>query len=259
MASKRNVSTKETTLQELQDAMQARQGQGSDEPVQRVSIGNRPASGQKSESRPASGQKSDNPFFAALNAARRITAQRPQDEQPAEFETLKSCMSQLDEQSRTQVVFRLVVPVLKGEVPVQSLFAAARTSGQNLVDVGFKVSKIRAALEAEGVGIGVLAGYGTDDRKIIVPKSVNGKEWLHVNLGNDVLSAAIEQMRAEGRINGARVLMRYFNDRDESRLRREARRAEATSLEETSAETPSEAPTETAPEATDASTESSDA
>ncbi|MEX2144999.1 MAG: hypothetical protein WD712_01310 [Candidatus Spechtbacterales bacterium] len=252
MASKRSVSPKEITpeqIENLQTQMQENQISGSSESeakaparAPRASIGNRAPSGQGSE----------NPFFAALNAAKRITTRRPHEEQPEEFEDLQNRMDQLNEQSRAQVVFRLVVPVLSGRVPVQSLFAAARTSGQNLLDVGFKSAKLRQALEVEGLNHTALANYGTEDRKIIVPKSENGKEWLHVNLGNDLVSAAAEQMRNEGRVKGARVLMEYFSVRDEKRLLRQARHANETS---------SEASAETAPETTEAaevSEESSD-
>ena len=258
MANKRNVSAAE-----LQAAMQGNQGQGSDEPiedrsdepVQRVSIGNRPASGQKSESRPASGQKSDNPFFAALNAARRITERRPQEDQAEEWNELKSCMSQLDAQSQTQVVFRLVVPVLREETTVQSLFAAARASERNLVDVAFKVGAILKMLRAEGMLVTDLLNYGTEEEKILSIRPVKGsdeKSFLHPTLKGEVISAAAAQLQAEGRVKGARELRVYLNRHDEQRVIRQARRAGMDSPA-------TEAPAESTPEATDASTESPDA
>ena len=248
MANKRNVSAAE-----LQAAMQGNQGQGSDEPiedrsdepVQRVSIGNRPASG----------QKSDNPFFAALNAARRITERRPQEDQAEEWNELKSCMSQLDAQSQTQVVFRLVVPVLREETTVQSLFAAARASERNLVDVAFKVGAILKMLRAEGMLVTDLLNYGTEEEKILSIRPVKGsdeKSFLHPTLKGEVISAAAAQLQAEGRVKGARELRVYLNRHDEQRVIRQARRAGMDSPA-------TEAPAESTPEATDASTESPDA
>ncbi|MDP4010440.1 MAG: hypothetical protein Q8P37_01080 [Candidatus Spechtbacteria bacterium] len=207
MASKRSVSTKETTARELEEAMQARQGRGSDEPVPGSSIGNRPvSSGTRSEIRPLrqnDGSLDERFGAVALTIARSTLANRAgNDAGEAEInERAKSALAELGltevEDPRNSQDFKLLAGYLQKaildprntvdgvRVPLGSLWALANVAGKpnakenreaNRAMSGFMKPRYDSTgllLKAQGI---LADAHGGDERFIRI--SPGGLKWV---------------------------------------------------------------------------------
>lgn len=102
-------------------------------------------------------RRSSNPFWTAINTARRITARNTEQDQPGEWAALQEAMGSLDEDSQRSAVHMYKNCVLntllglenRGEYPIQGLFAIARsTRPRRMTYVAHLTAVLRNAIQA---------------------------------------------------------------------------------------------------------------
>ena len=168
--------------------------------------------------------RSSDPVYEVVRAAKAVTSRNYRDDQPSEFAELQSAAEAVPDDSKTRAVFRLVMSVMREEVPVQSLFALARVLGK--MSIAYGTAAIRDMMRAEGFTTEDLIDYGLMER---VPAE-NGNTRLKPFIGNERIKAAVVKLDAEGRYDGARVLRSHLNRASEARgaatARRERREAD---------------------------------
>src|SRR3989338_1817322 len=138
-----------------------------------------------SESGDGSGGQKFNPFWAAVNAAKKVTTRWPQDDQPEVWAEIEAAVGMLEEDEKRKAPWRLVIPVFNEEVHIAGLFALARAC--RMTSMAHAVAAIVKAKRAGGLTTAGLEQFGLV--KTVV--SDDGKRaWLQPHTGQEAISAA---------------------------------------------------------------------
>ena len=173
-----------------------------------------------------------NPFWAAINAAKKVTTRRPQDDQPEVWAEIEAAVGMLEEDEKRKAPWRLVIPVFNEEVHIAGLFALARAC--RMTAMAHAVAAIVKAKRAGGLTTAGLEQFGLV--KTVV--SDDGKRaWLQPHTGQEAISAAAKLMDEADLKEGARALRAYLNVASVNRATGIARR-EAKSSASSSDEAP---------------------
>ena len=173
-----------------------------------------------------------NPFWAAINAAKKVTTRRPQDDQPEVWAEIEAAVGMLEEDEKRKAPWRLVIPVFNEEVHIAGLFALARAC--RMTAMAHAVAAIVKAKRAGGLTTAGLEQFGLV--KTVV--SDDGKRaWLQPHTGQEAISAASKLMDEADLKEGARALRAYLNVASVNRATGIARR-EAKSSASSSDEAP---------------------
>ncbi|OGZ59076.1 MAG: hypothetical protein A3F94_01645 [Candidatus Spechtbacteria bacterium RIFCSPLOWO2_12_FULL_38_22] len=163
-----------------------------------------------------------NPFWAAINAAKKVTTRRPQDDQPEVWAEIEAAVGMLEEDEKRKAPWRLVIPVFNEEVHIAGLFALARAC--RMTAMAHAVAAIVKAKRAGGLTTAGLEQFGLV--KTVV--SDDGKRaWLQPHTGQEAISAAAKLMDEADLKEGARALRAYLNVASVNRATGIARREAA--------------------------------
>ncbi|OGZ61878.1 MAG: hypothetical protein A3H51_02075 [Candidatus Spechtbacteria bacterium RIFCSPLOWO2_02_FULL_38_8] len=173
-----------------------------------------------------------NPFWAAVNAAKRITVRSPEDGQAELFAELEAAVSMLDENEKGKAPWRLVIPVFNEEVHIGGLFALARACGRTAM--AHSVAAIVKAKRLSNLTTGDLEKFGLVETRV---SDDGSRSWLQPMIGKEAITSAAEKMAEAGLVEGARALRVYLNKASVNRATGIARR-EAKSSASSSDEAP---------------------
>lgn len=157
------------------------------------------------------GRRSD-PIFVAVGAARAITTRFYREEQPAEYQELRAAVDAIPDDDRARAVFKLVLPVWREEVVVQSIFALARECRR--MKIAHATGAIAKMMRAEGFTTEDLIEYGLAERRF---NEENTRSWLNPFIGRDAIRKASVKMEDEGKSVGARILRTHLSVSEEAR------------------------------------------
>lgn len=156
--------------------------------------------------------RAPSPFQVALQAARRVTTQRPWEEQPAEMEAVRVAMVALDEDGRRSIVFRLVNEVLEDESSLACLFSAAKMV--RMVGVAHNTAAIRKAMREGNLTLTDLQNAKLAEIKLNREK----KPYVVYRIGHKSLAEAEPLLRSAGKGVAAEVLAVHIRRGERNRL-----------------------------------------
>ena len=147
-----------------------------------------------------------NPFWAAINAAKKVTARRPQDDEPELWAEITAAVGMLEEDEKRKAPWRLVIPVFNEEVHIAGLFALARAC--RMTAMAHAVAAIVKAKRVSSLTTGELEKFGLVKTVI----SDDGKRaWLQPHIGQEAIAEAAKLMDEDGLKESARALRTYLN------------------------------------------------
>lgn len=161
-----------------------------------------PASPRPAGTNGSSAPRSQSPFWAAVDAAEKITVRDPRRDQPEQYAKLVAAMALLDDDGRRNVVFQLRQRVIELGSSVQPVFAAGylamteftRPDGSkgtsNMVSVGHNAVAIRNAIDA---------GLTTDDMSdcglAVLSETKEGKPRLNYPASKQAVVDAVAKLK----------------------------------------------------------------
>ncbi|MBI2626234.1 MAG: hypothetical protein HYW69_01415 [Candidatus Nealsonbacteria bacterium] len=159
------------------------------------------------------------PFGSALWNARQITTRRPDQEQVEIFTALQKAVSQLDEDGKRNLVFRLQKEVMEDKgCGIPGLFTVCRMARM------LAVAASTAAVRQTGLTFGGLQAAGLAEAK----PGRDGKDaYVVYKFGALNLVEAAKKLRRNSNVTAAKVLEEHISRGERNRALREAQKAQA--------------------------------